>query len=50
MVAHTFNTSTMEVEMELDMTGQREGYKVGGDRSLGFNMRFWKESIQSEVL
>ena len=50
MLAHTFNPSTMEVEMGIDMTGQREGYKVGGDRSSSVSLRFLKESIQSEVL
>ena len=30
---HTFNPSTREVETGRDMTGQREEYKVGGDKS-----------------
>ena len=31
--SHTFNPSTKEVETGRDMTGQKEEYKLGGDRS-----------------
>ena len=40
MGAHTFNPSTREVEIRSDMGGQREEYKVGGDRTSGFSPRF----------
>ena len=39
MASHTFNPSTREVETGVIMGGQREEYKVGGDRS----------SVQSEL-
>ena len=42
--------STQEVEMESDMAEQRGEYKVGGDRSSGFSLRFHKDGIQSEDL
>ena len=47
-MAHTFNPSTREVETGSDMAGRREEYKVGGDRSSGFSLRFRRDGIQSE--
>ena len=33
VMAHTFNPSTRKVKAGRDMTGLREEYEVGGDRS-----------------
>ena len=50
VVAHNFNPRTREMETGSDMAEQREEYKVGGDRSSGFSLRFRREGIQSEDL
>ena len=50
VVAHIFNPSTREVETGSDMAGQREKYKAGGDRSLGFSLRILRDGIQSKNL
>ena len=36
------------METGRDTTGQREGYKVEGDRSSGFRLRFHRDSVQSK--
>ena len=46
MVAHTYNPSTMEVETESDMAGQREEYKAGRDRNSDlFTLRIHRDRL-----
>ena len=49
MEAHTFSPCSREVETGSDMAGERQEYRVGGDRSSGFSRGFVEKAFSLRI-